>query len=472
MNTELFDYSKVELTGLPNSFFEKNRESFFGFLDTFLPELEKNSVLLLKGGDDIPRYDTDTNYCHFFQEANFYYLTGVREPGLDAAVDFNDRSITLFYDEPPQSTRYWQTVISTDEMKHKYGLSVHFKSQTENWLVERNPSEIYAFDGDNDISGKLVHGYKLKFENSSLQEKAKSNPKIMSVLRQSRKIKTLDEIGLMTFVCKETVKTHIEMMKAIKPELYERDIENVFNNYTSKHYYTRIWGYPCIAGCGENSATLHYEVNNKKMLDGEVFLGDMGMRFGNYVSDVTITVPVNGKFSQKQKEIYDIVLKSNREVMQKVKPGANLRQLDADSKRIILEELQKIGIILPNFSVDELMDAGLHRIFMPHGLGHYVGIEVHDVYDTSLLGLESYKFEKNNVITIEPGIYFRDILLDKAFVNPLQSKYLNIEKLKTYYDFGGVRIEDDVLVTEDGFINMTEELPRTTEEIERIMSNK
>lgn len=106
----------------------------------------------------------------------------------------------------------------------------------------------------------------------------------------------------MKFICKVSNQAHIQMMKEMKPNQFERDVENVFNNFMSENFYTRIWGYPCIGACGVNAATLHYEINTKKILDGELFLADMGMRFCNYVSDVTITVPVNGKFTKNKKK--------------------------------------------------------------------------------------------------------------------------------------------------------------------------
>ena len=205
--------------------------------------------------------------------------------------------------------------------------------------------------------------------------------------------------------------------------------------------------------------------------EGDLFLADMGIRFCNYTSDVTITIPANGKFTKKQKEIYDIVLKANREVMKIMKAGeTTYPQMDKLSKIVILRELQSLGLIKSGFSVDELYDKKIWKIFMPHGLGHYVGLDVHDVGSKV-----SYKSERiledGNLITVEPGIYFIDFVLEKAFNDPEQSKYLNVDLLRTYKGFGGVRIEDDVYVTADGVINFQDSLPRTTEEIEAFMSN-
>jgi Xaa-Pro dipeptidase len=257
-------------------------------------------------------------------------------------------------------------------------------------------------------------------------------------------------------------------MKNIRPGIYERDLENVFMTYLTSNYYTRIWAYPCIGGCGKNSATLHYEKNDVLINDGDFFLADMGIRFCNYCSDVTQTIPANGKFSKKQKEIYDIVLKANRSVIAMMKPGVvSYPQMDRESRRVIIEELTKLGLMKPGFTLDECIKDGVHRLFMPHGLGHLVGLDVHDV------GFLSYKSEKilepGMLITVEPGIYFIDFVLEKAFKDPIQSKYVNEDVVRQYMGMGGVRIEDDVFITQDGVINLNADLPRTTEEIEKFM---
>lgn len=469
---KMTDFSKMELTGLPNSFFEANRKRFFSLIKSRIALLPGNSVLVLKAGDDVPKYDTDVMYYYFYQEANFYYLTGVKEASLNAVVDFDKESITLFYDQPDDSTKIWQTVISKEEIAEKYGLKTELKKDLNKWLLNRNPAKIYKLEGKNDTSDLPVPSIEFDFtgEYESLSKLVASEKKIYFVLKESRKVKTKEEQELMKFICSQTNEAHKEMLKNIKPGKYERDIENIFNCYSSEKLYTRIWGYPCIGGCGVNSSTLHYEINNKMMKDGELFLADMGMRFCNYVSDVTVTCPVNGKFTQKQKEIYDLVLKSNRTVMDTIKPGVDFVQMDKQSKLIILDGLQKLGLIKEGFSVTELYDNKVWYYFMPHRLGHYVGIEVHDVYVISYDD-KSDLLKEGNVITIEPGIYFRDFLLEKAFADEKISKYFNEEKIRTYFDFGGVRIEDDVLVTSDGYINMNKDLPRATDEIEAFMSN-
>lgn len=464
------DFSKMEITGLPNSFFTENRNKFFDLVPKRIQNFNEDSILVLKAGDEVSKYDTDVLYYYFFQEANFYYLTGVKEAGLQATIDFLNKEITLFYDQPDDDTKIWQTVITSEDISTKYGLKVEALKNLNKWLLNRNPKAIYKLEGSNDTSGLPVPSVDFKFEgeNKALESVIKSEPDLYFVLKECRKVKSKQEIELMRFICKVTNEAHKEMMKSIKPDIWERDLENIFNVFTSKNYYTRIWGYPCIGGSGCNSSTLHYEINNKKLLDGELFLADMGMRFCNYVSDVTTTVPVNGKYTKKQKEIYDIVLLANREVMKNTKPGVTMTEQDKQSKLIILEGLQKLGLLKEGFEVEELYNNRIWYYFMPHRLGHYVGIEVHDVYNVKY-DKDTDVLKPGNVITIEPGIYFRDFLLNKAFEDPILSKFFNEEKVRSYYDFGGIRIEDDVLITEDGYENMNSDLPRTTDEIEAFM---
>jgi Xaa-Pro dipeptidase len=466
------DWDTLELTGLPPSFFKLNRERYLNNLNIRIPDLNTNSVIVIKGGEEIPRYDTDVNYYHFYQESNFYYLTGVREPGLWATLDIKSGECTIFYDQPAEKNQIWMTVVSKEEMAKKYELSVVDLKEVNEFLHRRNMDNIYLLEGLNEYSGKDVIFAPLNFQGdlAYLNAKVKHDKMIYEVLCDTRGVKSENEKDLLKFIGEMTNKAHLEIMKHIKPGMYERDLENVFMTYLSEKYYIRIWAYPCIGGCGGNSATLHYDINDKVIQDGELFLADMGARFVNYTSDVTITIPANGKFTPKQKQIYDIVLKANREVIKVMKPGQiTYPQMDKLAKTIILQELKNLGIIKEEFSIDELYDNQIWRVFMPHGLGHFVGLDVHDVGFRNISYKSEFMLLEGNFITVEPGIYFIDFVIDNVVKDPIKSKYLNVDLLLTYKGFGGIRIEDDIFVTADGVINFQESLPRTTEEIEAYM---
>ena len=228
--------------------------------------------------------------------------------------------------------------------------------------------------------------------------------------------------------------------------------------------------YECIGASGANAATLHYILNNRDMKDGDIYLTDMGINFLGYNSDISATYPVNGKFTDMQKKIYNIVPDSNRAVINYIKPGiTKYQEIDKLSKITILKGLQDIGILKKEFDVEDMFYDGLARTFMPHSVGHFVGLDVHDVESTNIICKTGAILQSGNFITVEPGIYFIDFLMDQAEQSPILSKYINIDELEKYRGFGGVRIEDDVMIEDDSVESYQMELPRKVEDIEAYM---
>lgn len=207
-------------------------------------------------------------------------------------------------------------------------------------------------------------------------------------------------------------------------------------------------------------------------------LFDMGGEYYCFASDITCSFPANGKFTEDQKAIYEAVLKSCRTVMSTMKPGVWWPDMHRLADRIHLEELTRIGLL--SGSVDAMLQVHLGAVFMPHGLGHFLGLDVHDVggYPEGVEridepGLRSLRtarhLEPGMVLTVEPGIYFIDHLLDQALADPAQACFFNHEVLQRFRNFGGVRIEEDVVVTNSGMELLTC-VPRTVEEIEACMA--
>jgi Xaa-Pro dipeptidase len=341
-------------------------------------------------------------------------------------------------------------------------------------------------NGVNSDSGLNVHSAKLDFPKDfeELEKRVDYNPLIYEVLAETRATKTEEEISLLKYINEITIEAHIESLKATKPDIYERDVENVFFNYLRQKYFVRIWAYPMICGCGTNSSTLHYQDNCKKLKDGDLILLDMGIRYAGYTSDVTSTVPVNGKFSEKQAAIYNIVLNANQAVQKNLKAGSYWPAMHLVAERVILQGLIDLDILNKGFNIFQMLKDRVAYYFMPHGLGHLMGVEVHDVggylsftpkrpADAGLSSLRTARYlSVNTVITVEPGIYFIPFLLEKALSDENLKKYFNGEKVRSYFDFGGVRIEDDVVITSEGCINLTAGLPRTVDEIENLMKKK
>ena len=461
-----------EITGLDPSFFKLNRDNYLKNLKIRFAHLNENSVIVFQGGRLAPKYDNDTNYYYFDQESNFYYLTGVREPNMHFVLDVQSGEGCLFYEKEPDENQVWMVVPTCEDIEKKYGIKTLLKSNLEKFLQKRNMEVIYILDGTNENSDLPVYSAELNFvgDYAYLNKKINHDKYIYMVLCDTRRVKNEKEKKLLKYIADISNEAHMALMKYMKPGLNERDTENFFLQYLRDHNYTRFMAYGCICASGANAATLHYVLNNRDMQSGDIYLTDMGIRFLGYCSDISATFPVNGEFTDQQKAIYNIVLKANRGVIAAMKPGiTKCAELDTLSKKIILEGLQEIKILKEGYTRDQLFDAGLAKIFMPHSIGHLLGLDVHDV------GYKSITYKSNNVlengmfITVEPGIYFVDFLMDEAEQSTELSKYINIEELEKYRGFGGVRIEDDVMIGEDSVESYQAILPRTVEEIEKYM---
>uniref|UniRef100_A0A4W3JYF4 Peptidase D n=1 Tax=Callorhinchus milii TaxID=7868 RepID=A0A4W3JYF4_CALMI len=299
---------------------------------------------------------------------------------------------------------------------------------------------------------------------------------------ECRVIKTDLEMEILRYTNRISSEAHKEVMKAVRVGMKEYELESLFEHYCYKRGGMRHTSYTCICGSGINSAVLHYghasAPNDKTILDGDLCLFDMGGEYYCYGSDITCTFPANGQFTADQRAIYEAVLRSSRAVMQAVRPGVAWPDMHRLADRVHLEELTKIGIL--QGSVENMMKVHLGAVFMPHGLGHFLGCDVHDVggYPEGVdrieePGLRSLRTARvlleGMVLTIEPGIYFIQHLLDPALADPAQACFINADILGRFRGFGGVRIEDDIAVTTNGMELLTC-VPRSVEEVEALMA--
>ncbi|CAF1497185.1 unnamed protein product, partial [Didymodactylos carnosus] len=266
--------------------------------------------------------------------------------------------------------------------------------------------------------------------------------------------------------------------------MYEYELEALFQYYCYRYGGMRHLSYTCICASGENSAVLHYghagAPNDRQLKDTDLCLFDMGGEYYCYASDITCSFPVSGHFTREQRIVYEAVLDANRHVMESVRPGVSWVDMHLLAERVQLQHLLKAGLLEGN--INDMMKVRLCAIFMPHGLGHMIGIDTHDVAGyldpttrIQLPGLKSLRTNRNlkegMCLTIEPGIYFNELLLNKAYSDPEQAKFLIKSELDKYLGMGGVRIEDNIVVTKDGCRLLTQ-VPRTCEEIEQWMKNK
>ncbi|KAG7390716.1 hypothetical protein PHYPSEUDO_006835 [Phytophthora pseudosyringae] len=258
--------------------------------------------------------------------------------------------------------------------------------------------------------------------------------------------------------------------------------ESDFLHYVYSNGGARFHAYTCICGSGHNASAQHYghagAPNDKLLEDGDLFLNDMGGELHGYTSDITCTFPVNGKFTNDQKMLYEGVLKAHDTVMAAIKPGVIWVDMHILANRVMTEHMLENGL-LQNGTVDEMMAHEVSSYFTPCGLGHLMGLDVHDVGGFPVGHVRSTKkslqklrlvrkLEKNMVVTVEPGWYFIEAQLRIALADATVLAFINPEVLARFRGMGGVRIESDVVVTATGAENMTQ-VPRTIQQIEAAM---
>ena len=404
-----------------------------------LSKLDDNAVVIVSTNSEQKR-NSDVNYP-FRPDSSFWYLTGFIEP--DAIAVFSKNNYTIFLKPKDITKEIWNGLRLGVEMAPKTLLANNaydidtFLDKIESLLTSE--SSLY-FDAPGNIGWKDVSSTNKL--NQSIALKFRNRTQLLDpYLSEMRLIKDSTEIQHMQTAADLASKAHMQAMIRTRPGLYEYHItaefDTLFRKEDSEHSYP-----PIVAG-GENACILHYNENNKLLNDGELLLIDAGCEILGYASDITRTFPINGKFSEPQKEIYEIVLKAQKSAIASIVPGEAVNKPHEVACDVITQGLIKLGI---------MDDASSLRDFYMHGTGHWLGLDVHDV-GTKEIDNAIRKFKVGMVTTVEPGIYIRKS--DK--VDP---KYWNI----------GIRIEDDVLVTEDGHHILSKAAIKELEDIEQLMS--
>ena len=404
-----------------------------------LSKLDDNAVVIVSTNSEQKR-NSDVNYP-FRPDSSFWYLTGFIEP--DAIAVFSKNNYTIFLKPKDITKEIWNGLRLGVEMAPKTLLANNaydidtFLDKIESLLTSE--SSLY-FDAPGNIGWKDVSSTNKL--NQSIALKFRNRTQLLDpYLSEMRLIKDSTEIQHMQTAADLASKAHMQAMIRTRPGLYEYHItaefDTLFRKEDSEHSYP-----PIVAG-GENACILHYNENNKLLNDGELLLIDAGCEILGYASDITRTFPINGKFSEPQKEIYEIVLKAQKSAIASIVPGEAVNKPHEIACDVITQELIKLGI---------MDDASSLRDFYMHGTGHWLGLDVHDV-GAKEIDNTIRKFKVGMVTTVEPGIYIRKS--DK--VDP---KYWNI----------GIRIEDDVLVTEDGHHILSKAAIKELEDIEQLMS--
>ena len=441
-------------------------------------------IIVLMGNEEAPMNYTDNVY-HFRQDSTFLYYFRVNKPGYIATLDCDSGESTLYGYNATMDDVIWTGPVPTlaEEAQMsgltRFGGLEDFERDIKAAMgLGREIHFLPPYRGDNAI--KL--GSILSIKPSDLKSKA-SQALIMAIISQ-RSYKTSEEIFFIEQALNITREMHIAAVQVTKPNMYEyetvSEIQRICHSYDAEFAYGVIFTV--------NGQILHNHGHHNKMEAGRMVINDSGVETSTgYASDITRSFPVDKKFTNKQKEIYSIVYEMEMNSIASLKPGVYYRDAHIASNRLMLQGLSDLGLV--HGDIETMTSEGVGGLFMPHGLGHMMGLDVHDMEDlgenyvgytsdmqrSTQLGLKSLrlarKLEKGFVLTVEPGIYFIPELIQKWKAEGKFTQYINYSALESYFDFGGIRIEDNVWITDDGQRVLGEHIPKTIDEIEDLKSS-
>ena len=432
-----------------------SEQEFIARQDRLLAQCKPNSACLVPAASLVTR-SRDTEYV-FRQDSDFWYLTGFEEPEGWLLLSNHDSHGGLYRAmvcqvKDPQAEVWQGRRLGAEAALAKFSLDEAFElDQLSDALTEwiAGHDTVYFALGHNasadeavlDAVATLRHARKENLAPGSICD-------IRPILHEMRVYKSACEIATMRAAAQVTAKAHIRAMQFAHPGCYEYQLEAELHHEFAMAG-ARSPAYGTIVGSGDNACILHYTENCDQINDGELVLIDAGAEFKGYAADITRTFPVNGVFSEPQKDIYNLVLKAQESVLAMIGPGVTLASAMTRCAEILTTGLIELGILTGQLASH--LESKSYQRFMMHGLGHFLGLDVHDVGDYRKSGKER-PLQPGMVITIEPGLYFPDH-------TDIPEAYRGI----------GVRIEDDVVITADGVDILTGDVPKSISDIEALM---
>ncbi len=406
---------------------------------TVFDRMADNSIAVLYSG--IEHHVSADEYDLFTAHANrnFFYLTGLRRDKMALVLDkaAAEPKTTLFIEEAdPSMERWYGRKVTVDEAKELSGIdNVRFIDELDGALdMIMTREDVYTayFDTYRHQKEDLPDYNVVKANEFKTAYPGVSIRNLFPFVAEQRMQKDEDEIALTKEAIKLTDTALKNVLANLKPGMFEYEAQADFE-YSIRRNGAEWTAFPTIAGSGMNGTMLHYDTNQDMMEDGSLLLMDLGARLQGYNSDITRTYPVNGKYTERQRQVYDIVLEANRTVLKEAKPGMTTVDLNNICKKVLAAGCIKLGLIEKEEEIS--------RYYM-HGVSHHLGIDVHDVTVDS-----NKKLRPGAVISDEPGLY-----IDEWEI--------------------GIRIEDDLLITEDGAVCLSEEIMRDADEIEAYMASQ
>jgi len=424
-------------------------------LEEFMRRMESNSVAIIPSAREATR-SNDTHY-RFRQDSDFYYVTGFEEPESIAIVrPGQDPHYTLFVRPRDPEREIWDgRRAGVEGAKSEFGANESFPiaefDEKLQDILDGAEKLYYRLGVNRDLDETIINQIaRMRAVNRKPIHPPQTIVDPATIIHEMRVLKSADEIELMQVAADIAAEAHCEAMKASRPGMQEYEVEALIEKVFRQRGAAGP-AYTSIVGAGANATVLHYINNDGQLHDGDLLLVDAGAEYKGYASDITRTFPINGRFTKPQREIYDLVLKAQMACVEMVRPGTTHDQLKQHSIEVLTEGMVELGLLAGK--PEELIKEKKYERFYMHGLGHMLGIDVHDV-GRYYYGKESRALEPGVVMTVEPGIYISPDTKD------IPSQYLGI----------GVRIEDDVLCTENGPRVLTNKVPKVAEEIEGLMA--
>ncbi len=448
-----------------------------------LAALLPDSLILFLGNVDSPMNYRD-NIFPFVQDSSFRYFFGLNEPGLAGVMDTASGDTTLFGNEPDVADIVWTGELPT--LAQRAARAQVGRSQPY--------ADLAAVLASARAAGRAVH-YLQPYRGETVLALAGLLDATPHAAQQGysealtravvslREIKGDEEIAEMEAALAVTRDAHLAAMRAARPGVLEHAIVGEMEGIVRRHDWQLA--YPSIFS--RRGEVLHNHHHNQVLQAGDLVVNDTGAASGGgYASDITRTIPVGGKFSPRQRELYDTVLAMQLAAIDAIRPGVRYLDIHKLSARVMVERMSALGFF--HGDADAIVESGAYAIAFPHGLGHQIGMDVHDMEGlgedlvgygdgterSPLFGLGYLRLGKpllaGMVITVEPGIYFIPALIDAWQAEGRHAQYINYARFNEYRDFGGIRIEDDVLVTATGSRVLGEHIARTADEVEAVMA--
>ena len=448
-----------------------------------LRNIMKSGVALFIGNIESP-FNYPANTYHFRQDSDFLYFFGLDHPGFAGLIDFDSGTDMVFGNDFDMDDIIWMGPQPTvKDLAAKCGITntalmAKLEEKVQDALSKRRKVHFLPpYRGES----KMILGSLLK--ENPCQMKTLASADLIRAVVSMRSVKQKIEIDEIEKAVDIAYDMHVTAMKICSPGVREQDIFGAIEGIAlAKGGGT---SFPIILSI--NGQTLHNHAHGNILKKERMMVTDAGAETNmHYASDITRTTPVGGKFNQMQKDVYEIVLKANTEAIKATKPGVSNRDIHFLACKIIVEGMKDLELMKGD--TDDAVTNGAHALFMPHGIGHMMGLDVHDMealgenyigyndevkrsvqFGTAFLRF-ALPYKPGHVFTIEPGCYFIPELIEKWKAEARHKDFINYDKIGKFLPIGGIRIEDDVLITENGHKVLGKPIPKTVKEIEAVCS--